>query len=329
MKSIIPALLLFAFAHQLVAQIGVGPIEQVKLKPGKFQQEDIDRLKATETIFVCRNDDNVEQLQDVFREVWTITDLKVVPFSALDSVDFTGKSVFSIAGLNKHMTYYREGRFGPYPSMEGDITHVYLQLWMMGEGKKRKPEKKSFCRIELHPRYIDYVKITSGNEDERVTYLYTEADLKNWKTGFLKNYLKVVNDLLEKSEERWLYENEKNNPELRNLARDTLFVVDYALVRFKAFTGDESQRLDESEVFSKYPYPYKLLSTDVLNQKILASRKPFYYMVYVKSSTDKYVYVFNSKTGQVVYSYYKGPSYNLKDSDLKELARSINKSTRL
>lgn len=299
------------------AQVGVGPIEMVKLKPGKFSKEDISKLKASKTVFVYRENDDLEALQKAIKEVWTITEISFVPFSEMKKIDLKNSSIFSIAGVNTNVTRMSSG-------MNYDNTHIYLSLWMLGKSKKGKKVKKSYCRIELHPTFRDYSMVTGPRNKDGLNYLYEEGTLKNWTVGFLKNYLKNVNDLLLEQEERWLYKSGKDN-EVKKLKGKTLYIVDYAMVKFNKFTGDESKRLKEQKIFKSYPHKYQIIDREELSKKILESEKSFYYMVYVKSSTDKYIYVFNSKTGAIVYSKYKGASYNLKDSDLKDLAKAIKK----
>ena len=68
-----------------------------------------------------------------------------------------------------------------------------------------------------------------------------------------------------------------------------------------------------------------MISTEELSEKILEDTDPFYYLVYIKSSTDKYVTIYNSVTGDIVYSRYKPLSYNFKGSDLKSLMEIIKK----
>lgn len=58
-----------------------------------------------------------------------------------------------------------------------------------------------------------------------------------------------------------------------------------------------------------------------MGKLILKSDKPIYYLVYVRSSTDKYITVFNSQTGNMLYSQYTAASSNIKPNDIHRLAR--------
>ncbi len=147
--------------------------------------------------------------------------------------------------------------------------------------------------------------------------------MKNWQPFFLRNYLKFINDKMLAGEERSLYKKEKDAKELKKLKKEILYIADYAMLKFNMLTGTEEKRLKEKKIFKKYPYKYKLVSAKKINQ-MLEDGKPIYYMVYVKSSTDKYLTIFNGKTGELVYTKYKPISYNLKSKDLAKLAKLID-----
>lgn len=316
MKLLLKISVLFVFAFTSYAQIGVGPIEMVKFKSGQFSEESLNKLKTSKTVFVYRPSDDKEKLEKAIREVWKITDISLVPFSEMKNQDLTNISVFSIAGVNNK--YWNTSI-----NLNYDNTHIYLNLWMQGKNKKGKSIKESFCRIELHPTFVDYWKVT-GSSKNALSYLYNEGQLKNWNVGFLKSYLKTVNDLIEKGEERWLYLTQNRNPKMKGLADKTLYIPDYAMVKFNKFTGDESKKLAEAKIFKSYPHKYEIISAEQLSKKILNSDESFYYLVYVKSSTDKYISVFDSLTGEMIYSAYDAKSYNMKESDLKSIAKAIS-----
>lgn len=302
------------------AQIGVGPIEYVKLNSGTFTQDELDRIKSSGTIFVCNDSDSVDLLQSEFEKVWTITNIKVVPYSKMNWTLTSSASVFSIGGL--FVTHTNTKTQFSYENM-----HVYLHLWMpkLDRKKSERGRSDSYARIELYPIIEDFFEVSKLNEEKAYRYLYEKGTFRNWNAGFLKIYLKVVNDLLKAETERWLYVDEEKNPQLRRLRSQTLFVPKYALINFNKFNGDESRFSDPEEVFSSYPYKYKVETADKISEMILKSEEAFYFMIFVKSSTDKYIYIFNSKTGEIIYSKYVGMSYKMKDSDIKDIAKSIKK----
>lgn len=301
------------------SQVNVGSIEYVKLKPGVFESEDLLKLKSSKTIFIYRLNDNLEELKRAINEIWTITEISFIPFSEIDKIDFQNSSIFSLSGLNTEVRSVNS-------NLNYDNSHIYLNLWMYNKNKKGQNVKKTFSRIELHPTFIDYSFVTSNkdNNTKVAEYLYTKATLKNWNVGFLKNYLQNVNDLIEEGSNRWLYQSDNKNQELKKLAKTTLYIPEYVLTKFNKFTGDESEKMDQNKLFNNYPYKYKVISAADISLKITESEEPIYYLVYVKSSTDKYVSIVNSKTGTIIYSSYKTTSYNISKSDIKSIASSIN-----
>jgi len=307
------------FTISTYAQIGVGQNVVVRSETDKFSEEAINKLKASKTVFIYRDSDNIEELENAIKEVWNFTEISFQPFSKMKGIKLDDNiSIFSIEGLNTHVEFGNHG-------MSYDNTHIYLSLWMLKENKKGKKVRESYCRIELHPSGIDYYNILTVRKEDALEYIYEEGQLKNWTAGFLKNYLKYVNDALTKKSERWLFLSDETNPELKNLKTDTLYIPEYTLTKFNKFTGDESKKLDEEELFKPYNFNYKIINTADLSKKIIESKEPFYYMVYIKSSTDKYINIYNSKSGTLIYRKYSPVSYNMKDKDFKALNSIINR----
>ncbi len=211
-------------------------------------------------------------------------------------------------------------------------THLYLELWTCDpnfftrrdQSKKKKVvfdnlDKIRVARIEL---FTDFKTLADPDNLYQVEY-DGDGHIRNWGPGILKNYIQTLTSFLNKTEARKLYDEILNPAEIKNLKKETLFVPDYTLYKFNKFNGDESKRHDEKELFSDYKYNYKLLTTDELNQNILKGDGAFYYLIYIKSSTDKFLSVINSNTGEIIYSKYSPVSYNIKSGDLKDLYDKI------
>jgi len=295
------------------SQINVGSNEIVQFNPGKFDPEDLEKLKASKTLFVYRETDNIQELKKAIQEVWTLTEISFIPHSDLTKKDFQNASIFSISGFN---TVYK-----PF-NRTYDNTHVYLSLWMNVENAKGKKVSKTFCRIELHPTPKDYHAISDMNDNKVMDYLYTSAKLENWNSGFLKNYLQLVNDHLKTGTTRWLFLGDKK-PELKSLTTATLYVPDYILTKFEAFKKEHKNTLDKEEIFGDHPYKYEIVSANDLSNKIMTSEAPIYYLTYVKSGTDLFLSIVNSRTGSIVYSSYKPSSYNVSSLHFKLIASAI------
>jgi len=155
---------------------------------------------------------------------------------------------------------------------------------------------------------------------------YSTTKFTNWGPGFIKGYLKTINDGLAQEKKRGLY-SEMTDDGLQRLGRDTLFVPNYVNKHFSMFTGHESEddEKDTEGVRDVYPHRIKFVSDEELNQMLVNRTQPFYYLLFVRSSTDKYVNVFEGTTGKMLYARYTPVSYNFKNKDLKKIARAIGK----
>ncbi|GJM32102.1 MAG: hypothetical protein DHS20C18_11030 [Saprospiraceae bacterium] len=319
MRLFISVVMCLILSHSIQAQVEVGSLDRDTHYKKKFKEGALNKLKDTETIFIYRETDDLKVLKKVVNEVWKITEISFVPYSEFVHTDLENTSFFSIKGLNV-TAFMPSGRSYSNP-------HTYLSLWMPGKDEEGNEIVESFCRIELHPsgqNIMNIIKMSKAKEKDNILdYIYEEGELRNWKPGFLKNYLKFVNKSIAEGVERWLFQRDKENPELKNLQSATLYVPDYAMIHFNTQNGDESTKQEEADIFKKYPYPYEIINTDDLSNKILESDEVFYYLTYVKSSANKFIAVHNNKTGDIIYSNYAPMSYNIKKSDFKTLATAI------
>ena len=102
----------------------------------------------------------------------------------------------------------------------------------------------------------------------------------------------------------------------------TLFIPDYVLTKFSKNSVDESIKYTDKEIFDGISQAYKVLPISELNDKILTTDTPFYYLLLIKTPTEKFVTVTNSQTGEIIYLGYTGSAANFKSSDLKELLKA-------
>lgn len=296
--------LLILFISTSFGQIHVGRDSVKTTKPKPIKKENLDLLKKTTTIFLYRDSDakNLENFKKTISESWSYTPLEFMSFKKYVATELKGNySFFTIGGKQVESTNYTS-------------TRLYLNLWM-----KVGSETVSFSRMELYTDFPTYQKAEKyiGNENfKMMQYLYTEANIYNWHIPFIKNSLQYVNKKLNKNETRWLFEAKINHPDLKNIKANTLFIPDYTLVKFHAFSGDESKRHNIEKLMKRYPYKYKVVSVNELNKIITDSKEPVYYLSYIKSSTDKFVNIIEGKSGDIIYSKYTPISYNIKDKDI-------------
>jgi len=314
MKNILVTSILLCFVFNTFAQIKVLPVTKEKLSKRGLSEEAIQQLKGSTTIFFYRKDDNVEELKKAIEDIWTISKIGFIPYSEIENIEFINNSFLVIEGFRRS-------------AYLNDNTFIYLRFYMNLEDKKGREYEETFARVELFPSYDSLSGIWDQEKEEVIDYIYSEAEIRNWNPGFLRNYLKNVNDLLEGGGERGLYDGQDDLPAVLRLENETLYIPDYVLKKMHKFTGNESDIMDPNELLSDYPYDYKFLSAKEISDKILAG-DDFYYLVYTKSSLEKYYTVYHSTDGEIIFSLYKPMSNNMKDSDFEDIAKSMDKIKR-
>lgn len=116
-----------------------------------------------------------------------------------------------------------------------------------------------------------------------------------------------------------------NTTELQKMAGSTLFVPDYVLTKFGKNSDDESKKYPEKEIFEGFTLAYKVLPIAELNDKIANSTAPFYYLLFVKTPTEKFVTVTQSQTGEIIYLGYTASASNFKNADAKAIQKTAVK----
>lgn len=316
MKITINCLLVFLVAAQVsfgqIAISNVGEIEKIK----------------SGTTFVAMKDPNAlksKEYQDAFQKNWTFSKVAFIKYTDIEKNIAPNNSFITIGGFTNSVQ-----SIGGSGNADYSNTHLYLELWTTNGNfvynpKKRKhfdnKDKIQIGRIEL---FTDFASLINPDNLYKSDY-DSNGHIRNWGAGILSNYIQNLTVLLNKGQEQKLFSEIVNKDELKKLSNETLFVPDYVLTKFNKFTGDESKKHEEKEIFDDYKLKYKLLSTSELNTKIINEKTPFYYLIYIKSSTDKFISIVNSITGEFIYSAYTPLSYNIKSGDLKDIQKAIQK----
>jgi len=329
MKKIFILILLGLCAHAN-AQINVGSNAIATMnKAGRLSEDDMNDLKKTTTLFTLqyRDYDVLRAYEKMIGEVWTITKFKIIkPDEMSQYLHKKGYSFFSFGGF--YTTTARNGG----PSRQLFSQHITYDLWTPDINKNGKlKENNYYSRIMLYPdaKVFEKAMVSYGSRlaDKMENFFYNEAVFYNWGPGFLKGYLKTVNDVLTQQDTRGGFTSDEDDDALANLKKDTLYVPDYVNVTYNPFTGtdsapDEDDKDDDKDANTSYPYHIKYITNTQLNDMLTERTDPFYYLVYVRSSTDKFVDVYRSDKG-LIYSRYKAVSYNFKNKDLGKIAKAI------
>lgn len=307
--------IIYVSSQIAVGQINVGPATNAFLKFNKFAQKHLDMLKSSKTLFVYKESDLelLDELKQSISEVWN--------YSALEFISYDEYEALESFGTNSYFTI--EGQYNISTSSSGtqsQSTHIYLALWM-----KNGKFDLNFCRIELFPTFPTIQKARSNHKyDHKIMsrFFYTESVFHNWNILYLKNALQILNKGLTESKEHYIFGSIASS-NLSLLKSNTLYIPEYIMTKFSKFSGNEDQKHDEKDLFKYYPFDYKVVSMETLIDMLLNGDEPFYYLSYIKSSTDKYVTVLNSATAEMLYTDYPSVSFNIKSKDLRKLAIKI------
>ncbi|CAN5862090.1 hypothetical protein BH11BAC7_BH11BAC7_33300 [soil metagenome] len=295
--------------------------------------EEIDKVKAGTTYIAMKDTGSVKsrEYKEVFKKYWNFN--KIVFINYADITDYISieNSFFTISGYEtstQMSTLMSNGT--TKAGIDFSNTHIYLELWTCKDkyfAKKKSKEfsvsdKNTVARMEL---FTDFTTLMTPSNIYKTDY-DGGNHIRNWGTGIIKNYIQQLMILLKAGEEQKLFDAQLDATQLKKLRTDTLFIPDYIFIKFNKFTGDETKTHDQADIMEDYKLKYKVVTIDELNKKINSSTRPFYYLIYIKSSTDKFINVINSETGEVTYAHYTPISYNIDPDDFKKLNAAVKKN---
>ena len=325
MKKMILLFTLFTsmYAH---AQINVGSKAiSTGNDAGRLSENDINELKKTTTLFTLqwKDYDHVQDFEKVIAEVWKVTKYKIIKPNEM--AQYTGKegySFFSFGG------YYLEKTHSITQQKSLFTIHLTYDLWMPDINKKGIMKGEDFySRTMMSPDADAFkqalTKYRSNFSERMMEYVYRDAVFNNWGAGFLKGYLSTINDYLSSADMRGIYTSDQDDDALKKLKTDTLYIPDYVNTHFSPYTGAEKDDdKDESDIKEYYPHPVKYVTAQQLNEMIVARNDAFYYMVYVRIASDKFVDVYRNEKG-MVFARYTPMSYNFKNKDISKIDNAI------
>jgi hypothetical protein len=81
----------------------------------------------------------------------------------------------------------------------------------------------------------------------------------------------------------------------------------------------ENEKEKEDNVFKDYAFKYRICTDSELFDIFQTSKRGRFLFEYVKSSTDKFITIYDLQQKKVIYRDYVGLSYNLKSKDIKRI----------
>lgn len=275
--------------------------------PGSNTSKEIlDQLKATTTVFFYSKlqESQIDSIKQAVAEGWKVTPLIFDDISNADK--YTSDPKYSYFIISKYTTETRSGS-GSYSN-----THYFLSLRLFREkNKKGNIITTGLCRIELYPNYNTLFGVNKAEN------MYNKGAFFNWSPILLKAQLQVVSDNLENSFEPNHYGEFKEKDLANILSTDTLYVPASILMSFNPYTVNEKEK--EDNVFNDYAFKYRICTDSELFDVFQTRKTGRFLFEYVKSSTDKFITVYDLQQKRVIYRNYSGLSYNLKSKDIKRI----------
>ena len=302
----------------VTAQVSIGRSHRGPFDD--FKKGDYKLIRSKKTVFVI-DDFKVPEFEKMISSFWDLNKYIVISRVEYEKTqekyvteeyaifEFTGDVVTS----------------SPAPGTSG-ITNEYLHLmykYYYYSDIKVKKDKLKFDTNEVAAVFF------GGNAEgmwgmiNSKTFYDLDVNLYNYKLGFMKNYLQFINTTLKDEWYSFAYATDYDKKKIKALKTSTLYIPDYINTKYNAFKGTDSERESPNELLKKYNYKYEFINTDKLNDKILSATEDFYYLMYTKVNSQKFVSVVNGKTGEIVYREYDILSYNISAKDLSQLSSSV------
>ncbi|WP_156112425.1 hypothetical protein [Lacinutrix jangbogonensis] len=323
------------------AQVSIGPRHIGTSK--NFPKGRLDKFKGTETIFVLSDIIDSATYEKILSDSWNVTPYKLMNRKDFKILDYNNGK-YSFANLEGH---HVEKRMKSGAIV--DYLYIYIKFFMLDTesltkdlSKLKKSSKKykkrlrkaissnkeNLARVDLFPKDNFLPTALSSKSSVIMDTIYSKDVFYNYKSGFLKNYFQKVNNQLKDGEEYWMYENDFL-PELKKLAKKTLYIPNYHLIKFNPWKMKSTKDKDGfDKVFESYEHKFEFQDENEIDRRILAGEE-FYYLRFVRVNSQKFVHIINSKTGEIVYRNYVAgmlSSYNLKSRHIKDINSKIKKA---
>ena len=306
-KSILFPLLTLLVVCSKIASAQMWVTQEDQLVPKReFTDQEMKTLKATKTVFFLQpgTKAHTDSIKRAVSDVWNITPLIFDDFTNADKyLSDPTYSYFVFGGVISSGSY-------------GTSTHYFLTLQLpVDVTRKGKIKTIGLCRIELFPNRKTLDQISNID----VGKLYNEGSFYNFSPIFIKAQLQAVSTDLKNNVRPKLFEQLKPDSLSQVLTTDTLYVPQSILMSFNPF--GEKEEVKKENPFDKYPYKYRICTDAELYTIFQTQKRGRLLFEYVKSSSDKFIKIYDMKNKTVIYKRYAAVSYNLKEGDIHVIVR--------
>ncbi|PWK02122.1 hypothetical protein BC749_101183 [Flavobacterium araucananum] len=335
MKRIL-LIVMLALSIQNYAQVAVTASDRGANDP--FEKGELEKFKATTTVFVLPQLNKKEDYEKILKEVWTVTPYKVVEPKDFKMLDFADGN-YSIANLDGDIKVTSKGTTFVHTNLvirildKEKFDKGFKKLKVDDkryEGKLKDLFRENLINIARAPLCVNnafLVDAMKTRSDEKADILfarmYTENSFTNTNLGMLKNYFQQMNQIISKGEHCGLYD-DFAKPEIKNLKDATLYIPEAYMMEYNPWRISEKLRdeKDLKDLLEDYKYKFQFIKDEDLQKKIL-NNEEIYYLRYVSMNANKYLQVVNAKTGDPAYYFYGAGSYNLKDNDFEKISKAV------
>ncbi|WP_157547226.1 hypothetical protein [Kordia zhangzhouensis] len=319
-KNILLLVFAFACALNVNSQVRIGKFDLAG-KHKSLNKKSLEKFKNTKTYFIFAENESQgytkSDYEKVLNEVWDVTTFEVITEDELydvakENAAFAQFNAFSITRYGK--------------STVSVFSYHVIDFWTIDKLKKLDKKEKKFKAKKSRVAAIYFTPDIHSRQEIVAGKTEFNGNLMNYKLGYLKNYLRFINDGLKENKSFNMFDESVDKDKIGELKNKTLYFSDEMIYSYSPWKIKEKEdQMTAEELFEDYEHPYKVVSDKEINDKILAN-EDFYYLMYNQVNGIKVISVVNGKTGDIIYSTYKMPSYNLKSKDLKKLSKKISKS---
>ncbi|SHI32149.1 hypothetical protein [Aquimarina spongiae] len=335
MKKYTILLLLIVIASHSYGQVNVGKSKSpINLYVSKHKKDVFENIKKTNTVFVVPSSLEAEEFKTMISSVWTFNEITFIDEKTYD--DNSEKYISSSNSIvrlvdNGYQKQKTGGVMGPGTRTVAEyIVFKFMMASNFENVKKNKKGKLKYDYLNVAELFFtpniryrqDFSsKMRIGSLDKINEKYGEEPGFYNFDMGYIKNYFQELNRRLSNSENLVIEDGIEKKEELKKLKDQTLYAPKWILKKYNALAATWGKTRTEEDIFGKYGHKYEVIDNEDLNKKIL-NGDDFYYLMHTQFNQKKMVSVIHSTTGEIIYLKEDG-SYNIKDSDLKSIAKLI------
>lgn len=319
LKLLLLLIISFLYSNQNYAQISVGRKKTGVFKD--FRKGELKTIKNKTTVFVIDQLD-INEFEKIIKENWTFNNYLIIEREVFEnSKEKYYDEKYALWKLRGEHHRVDTGR------LINDYVYVYLDYYYLTNIKKKDGKLKNSTYNGIAAVYLGLNSEAGWELIGTGKFGDLDKDTYNYRLGYLKNYIQVINDYLSTNWFSFCYDSSYDKRLIKKLKKATLYIPDY--IKIKSQRGfKDIERENPEKLFKNYNYKYEFINDEELNKKILESNKDsedFYYLTYIRVNGQKFISVVNGKTGDLLYKDYQTFSYSLKAKDIAKLNRRIKK----